>query len=413
MEMSVKDNPFFESIAIPVGNFSSGLVNPVVYVGEHFQTFLGLGVGSPLAGVFDGFQRRSAPRTSYLGEKPVLDGVVLGAVWGIVHHYNLQAYPVGKLDEVLFHDMVGTGVGAAPVAQHDKRPCIGIEGAEMLPPASFDVVAYELGGVMAGSYGEIACVAGEIVDAVRHYGTIGESGEVVVESLRCFSAEYTALPFEIPHKLLLLGVNADYRDSVLNTQVPDLVDFLELLVSALHLAHRDVLAERPCPEPVLLQELADEIAGDVHAPDGELSLDSWNIDVEPHRILVLRVARHMLGDYLQKALFPFRMLVDFVLGATARLAYSSFTGVCFVAKFANSFANRSRGNFEKRAQRLYRKAIVSDRLGRNKKPSLPFIKCHKERYFFFLETYWRFFLQSCNYLISNYKDTKLSPVFVV
>jgi hypothetical protein len=42
--------------------------------------------------------------------------------------------------------------------------------------------------------------------------------------------------------------------------------------------------------------------------------------------------------------------------------------------------------------------------------SLPFIKRHKERKFFFFEPYWGFLLQSCNYLCFNYKDTKIFPV---
>lgn len=410
VELRVKNDSAGEYLPIAVGDFPACFVNLVHNAGEDFESSLGHSFRSPLAGVGDGEERGSAPRVRYLGEEPVFDGIVLGTVGRVVHHDNLHSDSVGEADEVLLDDVVGAGVGAAAVTEYHKHPGIRLEGLQMLVPAGLDVVADELGGVVAGADGEITGVASDVIDAVRDDGPLGECGEVVVESLWRSRAEHGALPLEVADRLLLLRVDADNRDAGFDTHLPGPADFLELLVPAFHLAHRYVLAERPRLETAFPYELADMVFGDGYSAAEEFASDGGSLDVEPHGALVLRVARHVFGHYLHETLLPFRMLDNLVLRAASRPADSALAGTRFLAKFADSVANRLRGNLEKLAQGLYGKAVVPDRLARNKKPSLPFIECHKECYFLFLETYWGFLLHFCNCLETNYKDTKISPV---
>lgn len=154
-------------------------------------------------------------------------------------------------------------------------------------------------------------------------------------------------------------------------------------------------------------------ADDVRHALEELVPDGGSLDVEPNGVLVLRVTRHMFGHYLHKAFLPFRMLGDLVLCVSSRPANSTLSRPRLLAKHTDSVADRLCGNLEKLAQGLYRKAIIPDRLARNKKPSLPFIECHKERCLLFFEPYCGFILQSCNCLVINYKYTKISPFYLL
>lgn len=410
VEMSVKNDSAGEFLSIAVGDFPACFVNLVYHTGENFQPGLGHGFRGPLAGIGGGEERGPAPRAGYLGEEPVLDRIVLGAVGRVVHHDNPQSNPVGEADEVLLDDVVGAGVGAAAVTEYHQHPGIRIEGLQMFIPAGLDVVAHELGGVVAGADGEVSSVAGDVIDAVRDDGSPGEGGEVVVECLWRSRAEHGALPLEVADKLLLLRVDADNRDAGLDAHLPDHADLFKLLVPSFDFAHRNVLAERPRPETAFPYESADMIFGDGYPAPEEFAPDGWSLDVEPHGALVLRVARHMFVHYLHETPLPFRMLGNLVLRTASGLADSALAGARFLTEFTDSLANRFCGNAEKLAQGLYRKTVGPDRLARNKMPSLPFIECHKERYFLFLETYWGFLLQSRNYLGINYKDTKISPV---
>lgn len=410
MEMRVENDPSGECLNKPVCDFPACFVNLVYHSGEDFQPCQGHGLRSPLAGIVDGDKRGTAPRACYLREEPVFDWVVLGAVGRVMHDDNLHPDSVCKANEVLLDNTVGAGVGAAAIAEYNQHPGIGIDAAKVFSPAGFDVVTDKLGGVVAGADGEVSGVVGDVVDSVWDDDSVGKSGEVVVEGLRSCGAEHGAMPLEVADKLLLLGVDADNRNAGFDTHPLDHPDFLELLVPSLDFAHRDVLAERPRLESALPDESADVVFGDDNPALEKLTPDSGRIDVEPDDVLVHRVSGHMLGHYLQEALLPFRMLGDFVLRSASRLADSAFAGARFLPKFTNSLANRLCGDVEKLAQRLYRKAVGPDRLARNKKPSLPFIKCHKERYFLFIKPYWGFLLQSCNCLELKYKDTKISPV---
>ena len=113
MEFCVENDHFSEFVQVSVGDFPACFVNLFDHTGEDLQPSFGRGFRSSLTGICNREDWCSAPRTRYLGEEPVFDGVVLGAVRRVVHHYYLETNSFRKSHEVLFHDVVGTGVGAA------------------------------------------------------------------------------------------------------------------------------------------------------------------------------------------------------------------------------------------------------------------------------------------------------------
>ena len=406
MEFCVENDPCREFVQVSVGDFPACLVNLFDHTGEDLQPGFGHGFSSSIAGISNREDWCSAPRTGYLGEEPVFNGVVFGAVRRVMHHYYLETNSFRKSHEVLFYDVVGTGVGAAAVTEYHQHPGIRVDCAQMLSPAGFNVVAHVLGCVMAGAYGEVSGVVRDVVYAVRDNGTVGENREVVVERLGRSRAEDGSLPLEVADEFLLLRVDADNRDAGVDTYLPDMADFLKLRVPAFNLSHRDVLSERPRFETALNDKLSDEVVGDVNAPFFEFASYFRSFDVEPHDAFVLRISGHVFGCHLKKCFLPFRVGVGFLLCTASRLADSAALKARFVTKFMNSFDNRSCGNSQKRAQRPYRTTIVPDRFACNKKPSVAFVKSHKERFLFFCNVYWRFLLHICNFLLFTYKYMK-------
>jgi len=406
----VEDDSGGDSLPVAVVHLSACFVHFVNNAGEHPQSCFCSGTCSPVRGILDGEERCSAPGTRDLREEPVLDRVVLGAVRRVMHHDNLHSDAVGKSHEILFHDMVRAGIGSAAVAEDDKHAGIGIACAEMAVPVVGNVVAYKLGSVVAGADGKVPGVAGDIVNAMRDNRPLGESCEVVVECPWRRGAEHASRSLEVADKLLVLRINADYRNAMLGAETPDHADLLKLGIPAFNLPHGDILTERPSLETGLLYESSDVVEGDVVASGDEFFPDGRGLDAQPHCVFVLRVAGHVLGHYLKKAFSPLRVLGNLVLSTASRLAYSVLKDARFLAKFVNSFDYCPCGNSEKRTQRLYRATIGTRRLACNKMPSFAVIECHKKRFFFFVKPYWGFLLQSCNYLDFNYKDTKISPV---
>lgn len=149
MEGLVKDNLFGEPFLERFAHLSLGLVHLVHNGGDDLEACLGYRFGGSSAGVGHGEERCAAPGTCDLGEEAVFDGVELGAARRIVHNKDFQSKPVDQVHEVLFDDMVPTGVGTAPVTEDYEHLCVRIEFAKVFSPDSFYVLAHELGGVVA------------------------------------------------------------------------------------------------------------------------------------------------------------------------------------------------------------------------------------------------------------------------
>lgn len=77
VELGVENDPSGKSFPISVGDLPACFVNLVDHTGEDLQPCLGHRFRSALAGIHGGEYRSSAPGARYLGEEPVLDGIVL------------------------------------------------------------------------------------------------------------------------------------------------------------------------------------------------------------------------------------------------------------------------------------------------------------------------------------------------
>ena len=77
LEVCVELDPSGEVVQVTVGDFPAGFVNLFDPTGEDLQPGFGHGFRSSPAGICNREDGCSAPRTRYLGEEPVFDGVVL------------------------------------------------------------------------------------------------------------------------------------------------------------------------------------------------------------------------------------------------------------------------------------------------------------------------------------------------
>lgn len=256
VEGFVEDDLCSEPVLERVKQLSFGFIRYVDNLRKYLQPLFGLGVCSPAASVGEGVERRSAPGAGYLGEETVLDGVELGAVGRVVHDEYLQADAVGEVHEILLEDAVPAGAGAAPVAEDDEHPCVGVELLQVAVPDTADVPVHELGGVVAGAYRRVARVVRQVAYAVRNDHAFGEGPEVVVEGLWGGRAVYLSVTLEVAERLLLLGVHADDGYPRLDAGCLRRAYLGELGVPILHLAQRQALGERPPLEPRRFEHLS-------------------------------------------------------------------------------------------------------------------------------------------------------------
>lgn len=282
----------------------------------------------------------------------------------------------------------------------------------MAVPDPLNVVAHELGGVVAGAYRKIARVECDIVDAVRHNHAFGKGLEVVVESLGCGGAVHLPVPLEVADHLPLLGVHADNGDSCLDAGGFRRVNLHKLGIPVLHFAQREALRERPPLEPFSLDHLPHDIFGHFMSTLKEFAANLRNPDVEPDNAFILRKARHVSGNNVVERSHPFGMRVGFPFRSSAGHALPAVGWDNMVEKFINSFGNGIWRTSKSLAHSLYRACVGTRRLTCNKMSSVAFFKCCKVFHFRLANLYWRFLLHQCNDVEINYKDTKISPVIL-
>ena len=304
------------------------------------------------------------------------------------------------------------GVGAAPVAEDDEHPRVRVELSQVAVPDAPDVPAHELGGVVAGAYREVARVARQVVDAVRHDHASGEGREVVVVGLGGGRAVHLPAALEVARRLLLLGVHADDGYPGPYAGLLRRAYLHELGVPVLRLAQRQALGERPPPEPRRLEHLPDDVVGHVVATPEHLAAYLPDPDVYPDDAPVLREPRHAAGDDVVEGRHPFGMLVGLLLRPAAGHALLAGGRRDVAEEFPDPLAHGVRGASEGLAHGPYRAAAGACRLACNKKPSFAFVKCAKVLLFRLANLYWRFFLHQRNLLETSYKDTKIPPVIL-
>ena len=158
-------------------------------IGHDFEACFSDSVGSAPACIANRKQRGAAPTAGDLGEEPVFDGVELGAIGRVVNHEDFDVEFFGEVEEVLLDNPVPAGVGATAVAEDGEGVGVGILPLEIFTPHFFEMVAEELGCVVACRDGHISGVVPDVVDAVGCYGGLGKSSEVMVRVLGKFALD--------------------------------------------------------------------------------------------------------------------------------------------------------------------------------------------------------------------------------
>src|SRR4051794_6881917 len=152
-------------------------------------------------------------RPGHMGEEPVLDRVVLRAVRRIVRHPDLEPQPIGQPLQLLLEDVPRGAVAPAAVAEHQQLRRTGIGRPPVALPPRRQAVAGQLAGVVAGVQVDEAPVEPHVVDPVGDHRARTHAAEVVVVDLDGALRLDHPPAVEVADQLLLLGVDADHRQS--------------------------------------------------------------------------------------------------------------------------------------------------------------------------------------------------------
>ncbi len=291
-----------------------------------------------------------------------------------MHNEDVHTQSIGKIHEVLLDNPVRTGIGAASVTEEDNRVGIRILHLQPCFPYLFDVVAHELGSVVAGAYRHVARVLGDIIDTVRDYLRLGEGLEVMVERLGLPHTKRLPLTLEVADKFLLLGVDTQNGKPELGAFLPDLGD---VSVGGGHPASYLRDGQRHPEDILVLRE-----TGKVRLYD------------ETERV-------HPFGMERQPGLAPAPGTADATLSRSVpgtefhdALADRIFT----MSHFFTNFADAMSANVE----RTFRKVV----------PQLAFIELGHKRPAFGRKALWRRFLGHLKGVVITFKVKKISPDFL-
>lgn len=381
----------------------------------HFQSSLGCCAPGPFRGVLHRHERCSLPTSGDLREEPVLDGVELGAIRGVMCDKKPHAQPVGKIHEVLLDNLVGAGVGPTSVAEDDDCPRLGVLASEMLVPHPLDVLAEKPGSVVTCADSHVAGVLGHVIYAMGDNLPFTECGEVVVEGLELAFGQSLARPFENARHLFLLGVRADDGDVDVSGGLAHEGNLFELLIPVLDVLHGEILVERPLAQLEAVKNLFDQITGDVNS--SQLQLVHYLLDAEgyPYHTLVLGKPCRVRLDNLPHGTCPFGMLRNFTFAPTALTADTAGRQVWARLKFFDTFSYRMRAN-----SHYFTNFAVSDAVGLqmfgfrpDEVPSVPLVQaCHKSQ-ITLRQHIWRCFLYHIMSFGITHKVTKNPPDFQI
>ena len=100
VKFSIKDDPTGEYLTVSVRDFPACFIDLVDHTGENSQACFCRSFSSSHTGIGGRKKRSATPRARNMREKPMLDGVVFGAIGRVVHHDNPHPDSVGESDEV-------------------------------------------------------------------------------------------------------------------------------------------------------------------------------------------------------------------------------------------------------------------------------------------------------------------------
>src|SRR5262249_10451744 len=119
-------------------------------------------------------------------EQAMLDRVVLRGIGWVMRHPNLQPQLVHQPlkigpEQVSLALVVIRGVAAAPIAQQQERPGVGVgQATEALPPI-LQAVTGKFTRIMTRAEMDVSAFLLKVVDPGGQAHPLGEPGEVVVE----------------------------------------------------------------------------------------------------------------------------------------------------------------------------------------------------------------------------------------
>ena len=188
----VKTDSFGEAFPVVLSESPADLVFFFDHTCENYKSGLCDSCSGSLTSILNSQKRGTAPGTGDVRKELVFDWVIFGAVWGIVHHYDAYSESFRKVHEVLLHDVVRAGIGAAPVTEYHKILGFLIYDREVLFPESLNVVAHKLGSVVACPYRYESNVVQDVEYAVRRCLADSVCDVVMVEASRDAIGEYFA-----------------------------------------------------------------------------------------------------------------------------------------------------------------------------------------------------------------------------
>jgi len=308
---------------------------------------------------------------------------------------------------------MGAGVGSATVAQDYHCGCVGVLRLKMFIPNSFDVITDKLGSVVTRTYSHISNIISHIVDSVRDNLTVGERAEVVVKRLGPSLAYYFAFPLEVANEFLLLGVDADDRNTNRGGLLSDICNVQKLGVPVLNILHREVLDERPVTEPHLFKHLPDNIFGYITSLLGHFPGNLRRTHRHPNDIFVLRQACCTRSDDQFERIESLRMSIQFPLSPSSGTAdtpgFRRIAGMDFIDGLVDCLFACT----EKLCNFVHAMPAKGKSLGSEILSLLVFVEQGHKQLLLGCEHFWRSVRNHLKYLGIVFKVTNYSPVLQI
>ncbi len=89
-------------------------------------------------------------------EKTMFDGVVFGAIWGIVGNTDFNSDFVGQDVQVLLENIVTGTVASATIAEDKNRGGVGVVPFAVIVPPMSKTITGKFAGIMTGAKLNIA-----------------------------------------------------------------------------------------------------------------------------------------------------------------------------------------------------------------------------------------------------------------
>src|SRR5579863_8965176 len=172
----------------------------------------------------------------------MLNRIPFRCSWRVMGHGDGHAPPIGDLLQPPFPSPDARVVAATTVCFHKPVLCFRIAPPTFLRPPGAQGVGHESSRLARRSHYDKACLPLCVINPERHPTADGQASKIMVPDIDRVTPPTASGVFEQPYQLLLLGINADRRVSVLlkasalPSDVPKLPVALRLMRSGQALA---------------------------------------------------------------------------------------------------------------------------------------------------------------------------------